>query len=96
MPVIVEGPYGCFDFRGAHTQQVWVGAGIGITPFIARFEYLKHHPVPQTADLFHTTADVDQAAINKLRAAAQLANVRLYVWWMPATVDSAPKASAPR
>jgi predicted ferric reductase len=79
MPVSIEGPYGCFDFRGAHTRQVWVGAGIGITPFIARLEYLEHHPDPQTVDLFHTTADFDQAAINKLREAAQAANVRLHV-----------------
>lgn len=38
--VTVEGGYGCFqisDFR----QQVWVGAGIGIVPFISRLYWLQ-------------------------------------------------------
>jgi len=42
-PVILEGPYGRFDFRHGGTQ-VWIGAGIGITPFLARLEALIAHP----------------------------------------------------
>lgn len=78
-PVTIEGPYGCFDFRGAHRRQIWVGAGIGITPFIARMEYLTHHPAAQAIDLFHTTADFDPTAINKLTLAAQAAKVHLHL-----------------
>ena len=37
--VIMEGPYGTFTFN-SDNQQVWVAGGIGITPFIARLEYL--------------------------------------------------------
>jgi predicted ferric reductase len=37
-PITVEGPYGCFDFEDAQPHQIWVGAGIGITPFIARMK----------------------------------------------------------
>ena len=40
MPVTVEGPYGCFDFEDAQPRQVWIGAGIGITPFVARMKQL--------------------------------------------------------
>ena len=36
MPVTVEGPYGCFTFDDTPPRQIWVGGGIGITPFIAR------------------------------------------------------------
>ncbi len=79
MPVSIEGPYGRFDFRDEHPRQIWVGAGIGITPFIARLEYLAHQPGAQTIDLFHTTTDFDQGAIDKLTAAALAAKVRLHV-----------------
>ncbi len=35
----IEGPYGHFDGQGqAQRQQVWVAAGVGVTPFIALLE----------------------------------------------------------
>lgn len=79
MPVTVEGPYGCFDFRDTQPRQIWVGAGIGITPFVARLKQLAGRPGVQEVDLFHSTADVDQAAIDKLTADADAAGVRLHV-----------------
>ncbi|MGV8664049.1 FAD-binding oxidoreductase, partial [Pseudomonas aeruginosa] len=40
--VEVEGPYGCFYFRrGLAGGQVWVAAGIGVTPFIACLESMQ-------------------------------------------------------
>ncbi|WP_293025034.1 ferric reductase-like transmembrane domain-containing protein [Pandoraea sp.] len=39
--VTIEGPYGGFDFRGTAREQVWVAGGIGLTPFLARLEYLR-------------------------------------------------------
>ena len=37
--VVIEGPYGRFDGQGArHRQQVWVAAGVGVTPFLALLE----------------------------------------------------------
>ena len=77
--VTVEGPYGCFDFRDGRSRQIWIGAGIGITPFIARMKQLARKPGEQEIDLFHPTADFEQAAIDKLTADAQAAHVRLHV-----------------
>lgn len=38
-PVDIEGPYGRFDGHGsAHRTQVWVAAGVGVTPFLALLE----------------------------------------------------------
>lgn len=79
MEVAVEGPYGCFDFDDSHPRQIWVGAGIGITPFIARMKHLARTPGKQEIHLFHPTADYAQAAIDKLTADAQAANVKLHV-----------------
>ena len=79
LPVTVEGPYGCFNFRGEHPLQIWIGAGIGITPFIARMKHLARAPRAQKVVLFHPTADFQQDAIDKLTADAKAANVELHV-----------------
>lgn len=38
--VTVEGPYGRFQFEGAARRQIWIGGGIGISPFVARLQQL--------------------------------------------------------
>jgi len=79
--VKVEGPYGCFTFDDTQPHQIWVGGGIGITPFIARMKELAataDRP-SQTIDLFHPTADYDAEALAKLSVDAAAAGVRLHV-----------------
>ena len=79
--VTVEGPYGRFDFEDGRTRQIWVGAGIGITPFIARLKQLARQPMTDTEiDLFHATPVLDATAIEKLHRDARDAGVRLHVW----------------
>lgn len=85
-PVKVEGPYGCFTFDDDQPRQIWIGGGIGITPFIARIKQLamdrqaySGRPRSQIIDLFHTTADWSEEAIAKLTAEAEMAGVRLHV-----------------
>ncbi|MDQ7246779.1 ferredoxin reductase family protein [Dongia sedimenti] len=82
----IEGPYGGFTFDDDCRHQIWVGGGIGITPFIARMKQraLQRRtepgaPAVQTVDLFHTTADFSAEAITKLEADARAADVRLHV-----------------
>ncbi|SMH31648.1 ferredoxin reductase family protein [Mesorhizobium australicum] len=83
--VKVEGPYGCFTFDDDCARQIWIGGGIGVTPFIARMKYMALQkdapdgPVSQAVDVFHTTADVDEEALAKLAADAKNANVALHV-----------------
>ncbi|TXH93198.1 MAG: ferric reductase [Rheinheimera sp.] len=87
MPVTVEGPYGCFNFEDAQPHQIWVGAGIGITPFIARMKQRAARSdsteEPQqdvkTVHLFHPTAEYEQAAIDRLTADAKAADVQLHL-----------------
>ena len=80
-PVKIEGPYGCFTFDDGNPRQIWVGAGIGITPFIARMKQiaLDRPGTPQQIDLFHPTSDYSAEAIAKLTADAARAGVRLHV-----------------
>ncbi|WP_221799796.1 ferredoxin reductase family protein [Oceanobacter mangrovi] len=77
LEVEVEGPYGCFDFEDDRPHQIWIGAGIGITPFVARLQELAQLPGRKTVDLFHSTADIDENALAKLKADAEAAGVTL-------------------
>lgn len=83
--VKIEGPYGCFDFDNGQPRQIWIGGGIGITPFIAGMKHIalerraKPDRKPSAIDLFHTTADYDETAIAKLKTDAEAANIRLHV-----------------
>lgn len=78
-PVTVEGPYGCFDFDDGRARQIWIGAGIGITPFIAQMKQRAAEPSPVVVDLFHTTAVEERAALEKLHADAAASGVRLHL-----------------
>lgn len=83
--VKIEGPYGCFDFDNGQPRQIWIGGGIGITPFIAGMKHIalerraKPDQPPPAIDLFHSTAEYDETAIAKLKADAEAANIRLHV-----------------
>ncbi len=47
--VMVEGPYGNFTFDDDRPRQIWIGGGIGITPFISRMKHLARAPVGRAA-----------------------------------------------
>ena len=77
--VQVEGPYGRFNFDSSRTRQVWVGGGIGITPFIARLQQLAAWPDGRPVDLFYSTTLLDATAVATLQADALAAGVTLHV-----------------
>ncbi|MBI2240160.1 MAG: ferric reductase-like transmembrane domain-containing protein [Magnetospirillum gryphiswaldense] len=79
--VTVEGPYGCFTFADDCPRQIWVGGGIGVTPFLARARQLatQRGTGGQDIDLIHTTVDEDPEALAELRRLAQQAGIRLHV-----------------
>lgn len=52
----IEGPYGEFTFDSPGRRQVWVAGGIGITPFMARLDYLaKQGDTNQSIDFWYAT-----------------------------------------
>ena len=79
--VKVEGPYGRFNFQGPTRRQIWVGGGIGITPFISRMKALAQSPDGKAIDLFHTTAVYDPQVMDLMAQDARDAQVRLHVLW---------------
>lgn len=79
--VQVEGPYGYFTFDDNQPTQIWIGGGIGITPFIARMKHLAKDGLgtQKAIHLFHTTKDVDNPALARLEEDARAAGVHLHV-----------------
>lgn len=76
--VTIEGPYGCFTFDDDRPQ-IWVGGGIGITPFLARMNALAGRSGGPEIHLFQSTAEVDADAIARIEAAARAAGVHLHL-----------------
>ncbi len=79
--VCIEGPYGCFTFDDDYPEQIWIGGGIGITPFVARMKQLAAvgSRKPQKIHLFHPTAERDNQALIRLAADANASSVNVHV-----------------
>jgi len=77
--ITIEGPYGQFNFSGNARRQIWIGGGVGITPFIARMKALALHPDGKAIDLFHSTTVLDDSAAAILADDARDAHVKLHV-----------------
>jgi predicted ferric reductase len=75
----IEGPYGRFDFAGAHSRQVWVAGGVGITPFIARLAALAAADHDGNVDLIYCTSAPSSAFIDNITALAAQAGVGFHV-----------------
>lgn len=78
--VEIEGAYGCFDFDDRAESQVWIAAGIGITPFLARLAQLAQRPQTQPVTLFYSYQNIDSVLQDELTENAQRANIRLILW----------------
>ena len=77
--VHVEGPYGRFDFRDDRPEQIWVGAGIGIAPFLARLRAHAGSPPRHPVYFYHTTGDFDERAIERIKEDATAAHLRFRI-----------------
>jgi predicted ferric reductase len=67
---IVEGAYGLFDYKTGGPKQIWVAAGIGLTPFLSFIRDLDDS-LKQDVDLYYTVRHPDEALfLNELETAA--------------------------
>lgn len=83
-PVQVEGPYGRFelDRTNRRAQQIWIAAGIGVTPFIAWLESLQGERAAEVAaDLHYCVRDrtTDPFVQRLQELCAELPEVRLHL-----------------
>ncbi len=87
--LILEGPYGSFDFLPKNSvdrsndsgHQIWVAGGIGITPFLARLgELARTNKAQQTnGDLFYCTPSRNPGDFpSQLEPLCQAAGIKLH------------------
>lgn len=81
--ITVEGAYGCFDFNDSADRQIWIAAGIGITPFLARLDELAQKPKTQPISLFYSYHSADRTLLSELQNKAEQANIQLVLWHSP-------------
>ncbi|MDR2122520.1 MAG: ferric reductase-like transmembrane domain-containing protein [Flavobacteriaceae bacterium] len=84
--VTIEGPYGRFDFRkNLNPKQIWIAAGIGVTPFIAWLESLENDPNREQydVDLYYCVNNEKEAVFGeRLRSLTELFfNIRLHLYY---------------
>jgi predicted ferric reductase len=66
----IVGPFGTFDYRRGEARQVWVAAGIGITPFMSWIRALDGS-FAHDVDFYYAVADEAGALyVDEIRAAA--------------------------
>lgn len=80
MPVTIEGPYGEFTFKDKFTQQIWIGAGVGITPFIAKMAERAKEQDLKPVTLFYCTKKTHPQKLAQLQQMAIEAKVDLHVF----------------
>lgn len=83
-PVRVEGPYGRFqlDRHNPAAEQIWIAAGIGVTPFLAWLESLQGQSAPTAPIVLHycTRDQRRDAMVARLQAlCATLPAVQLHI-----------------
>jgi predicted ferric reductase len=54
MPAVIVGPHGRFDRRDGAGRQVWIGAGVGVAPFLSWLRSLDGD-FAQEVDFYYTT-----------------------------------------
>lgn len=76
----VEGPYGLFVFDDRRPRQIWIGAGIGMTPFLARMRALAQQGgTRQPVSLYYCTATLEPNWLEDFLSLAHAAGVELHV-----------------
>jgi predicted ferric reductase len=76
---VIEGPYGRFNFQGAGGREIWIGGGVGVTPFIARLKQLIDAGRSVPIDLFYATNSPDIGFITPIRQLAQQTGIAFHV-----------------
>lgn len=81
--VSIEGPYGKFNFKNYPSKnQIWVAAGIGVTPFLGMVEDVINDKTDTKIDLYHTFNDEsDCIGYNSLSYADSHINGFKFVPW---------------
>jgi len=76
----VDGPYGEFNFKTGGPKQLWIAAGIGVTPFMSWIRDFEAAPPTREIDFFYTTTVAEEAVfLDEIEKAKKHAGFRAHV-----------------
>jgi predicted ferric reductase len=76
----VDGPYGEFNYRTGSARQLWIAAGIGITPFLSWIRDFERQPLDREVDFFYTTNVPEEALfLDEIEKASRQQGFRAHV-----------------
>lgn len=78
--VVIEGAYGNFTFNDSKESQIWIGGGVGLTPFLSRMEHLAQQNNEQNIDFFYAAYKLDADLTEKLQQLSVAANINLHLF----------------
>jgi predicted ferric reductase len=81
--VFIEGPYGAFNFRNYGVEQVWIGGGVGITPFLSMARSLSEKDYGYKIKLYYLARDQGYLTFKDDFEKINLANKNLEVFFWP-------------
>jgi predicted ferric reductase len=77
---LVDGPYGEFNYRTGSAKQLWIAAGIGITPFLSWIRDFERLPLDREVDFFYTTNVPEEALfLDEIEKASRQPGFRAHV-----------------
>jgi len=76
MDAVIEGAYGLFDYKTGGPKQIWIAAGIGLTPFLS-FVRDMNRDLSHDVQLFYTVRHPDEALFVDEIVAVAAKNPRL-------------------
>ena len=82
MTAKVQGPFGHFRRPTGNAPQIWIAAGVGITPFLAWAQELSETTSPQETHLFYCVRNEAEAAhLEELKSLAEgKSGFTLHLW----------------
>lgn len=78
---LVEGSFGKFTYSNFdQTEQIWIGGGIGITPFLGMARDLKNHPEYRINLYYSVREEVEAVYLEELKKISIRAKLKVNLW----------------
>jgi predicted ferric reductase len=76
----VDGPYGEFNYKTGGPRQLWIAAGIGLTPFLSWIRDLQGDAPKHEIEFFYTTTVAEEALfLDEIRLVAARPGLRAHI-----------------
>lgn len=76
---VIEGPYGMFDYKTGGQKQIWIGGGIGVTPFLSFIRDMDGN-LSHDVDFYYNVRHPEEAIFQQEIEAVDVKNPRLKVY----------------